>query len=58
MKIEFKCTYCDNTWTEILYTYEKDMIRRCRICGDKKLKAKEFSDNKIDYYQKGEYEES
>ncbi len=53
MDIHFTCRYCGSKFIVTVYLPNKAWMeeQRCRVCNDPNLKASEYTEKKINYYQ-------
>lgn len=50
MRIHLECIYCGHIWDRLIYSEDQISKIKCIKCGDRKLKVKDYKDNKLDSY--------
>jgi hypothetical protein len=51
MNFALECTYCGHKWTKALYSKHTVVAEKCPKCRDSKIKVKDLSVAKVDYYE-------
>lgn len=51
MKFELTCTYCGHVWNEDVYSEYSLNGKKCVKCQDKKIKVKNLTASKVNYYE-------
>lgn len=50
MLAELICTYCNKKWERNIYSSSNVTEFECPVCGDKHVKIKDLTIDKVDYY--------